>query len=59
MKLKFTGKDGSMGFKNGCIYDVRLYSSRQFIWIQCGSVCCPYESLASLLSNWSELRKGE
>lgn len=56
MKAKFIGEDGSMGLRNGQIYDIRinkiLYRFRRMPCIWIGKNYCPYETEEALYSNW-------
>ena len=57
MKLKFIGKDGSMGLVHGKIYRVSLRTIGDYIiaYISKGlyhEVMCPYESLKAFAANW-------
>ena len=61
MKLKFTGKDGSMGFKRGKTYDCEIGSKLKgrWVWVRTSIdgkiVCCPYSSFKALFENWMEV----
>lgn len=58
MKLKFIGKDGSMGLEHGNTYEVELTSTKLYIvlvWKANHEIFkCPYSSLADLVENWSD-----
>lgn len=54
MKAVFTGKDGSMGFKKGKVYQIKTKVKSGYLWVvdlETGN-SCPYERLESLLDNW-------
>lgn len=58
---KFIGKDGSMGFRNGKVYNIRTWVKRAnvftktaWIWVEetdCGKKC-PYTNVETFLANW-------
>lgn len=52
MFYKFIGKDGSMGLKQGGIYDCRLKYHDGFYWVYWNIGRCPYETMKSLERNW-------
>lgn len=54
MKLKFIGKDGSMGLEHGKVYFVQIYTDRGKIYVAwgTGSCRCPYNSPQALAANW-------
>jgi hypothetical protein len=60
MVAKFIGKDGSMGFKYGRIYNINSYFQTSFgktyIVIKCKSDDtlrpCAYDGVESLAKNW-------
>lgn len=56
MLLKFIGKDGSMGLRQGCTYDCQISTRGNYIYVSwhTGFVTmdCPYESIRSLSENW-------
>lgn len=60
MVAKFIGKDGSMGFKYGKIYNINSYFQTSFgktcIIIKCKiddtTRACGYDSVESLAENW-------
>jgi len=57
VRMKFIGKDGSMGYKTGDVYDVEIKSSGKFIILSSkGYIRCPYSSIKALLQNWEELK---
>ena len=57
MKMKFIGKDGSMGFRYGQVYDVvvSIIDSKN-ISLRCDElkVRCPYSSIHAFLKNWKK-----
>ena len=62
MRLKFIGKDGSMGLKHGNVYPVGVRSAPDDPYIvvawpdESGSTnVCPYSSPAAFAANWSEV----
>jgi hypothetical protein len=58
MKLKFIGKDGSMGFKHGKVYDVRLTSNTIWIWVHTDvGLYCPYSSPQAFADNWASVKE--
>lgn len=48
----FIGQNGSMGFFTGHEYLLNLSIRHGYIWIQCGTVACPYSTMKALLKNW-------
>ncbi|RST96016.1 hypothetical protein CBF37_11265 [Vagococcus vulneris] len=49
----FTGKDGSLGFKNGQKYNFRTEVRDNVIWVICdNNLYCCYRNVESLLTNW-------
>ena len=55
--MKFIGRDGSMGYKTGVVYDVEIKSSGNFIILSSkGYIQCPYSNIKALLQNWEELK---
>ena len=61
MKLIFTGKDGSMSFRRGKIYDCSIHVGllESFIYlsafVDAELVRCPYSSFKALFENWMEV----
>lgn len=58
MRLKFIGKDGSLGLTHGEYYKVSLYTANRMLvaYIHTGflfDTCCPYETLNAFAKNWS------
>lgn len=59
MKLKFIGKDGSMGLLVGKVYEVSIRTEKNMIvalidrggWF--GKFYCPYDSPQAFAKNWS------
>lgn len=54
MKLRFIGKNGSMGLVHGEIYDVKIMSNSIYIlayWSTCPHPC-PYSSPQTFAANW-------
>lgn len=57
MKMKFIGKDGSLGYKFGAIYDIKIETIGDYIYVLSeGHLRCPYSSLEKLLENWQEIK---
>ena len=58
MKLKFIGKDGSMGLMHGAVYECEISTHGSFVYVDWRGDWtkgyCPYSSLAKLLENWEE-----
>lgn len=54
MKLRFIGKDGSMGLRHGAIYSVMVYGSKEFIWVEWNEGACPYSSPKGFAENWED-----
>ena len=57
MYLKFVGEDKSMGLSYGRVYDVRVKSKNNYIWVEIPNVLfgawrCPYSSPQSFAANW-------
>ena len=55
---KFTGKDGSMGFRTGQTYDIKTYMSDNMMWVKALGTHLkhiPYTQLESFLENWEIL----
>ena len=52
IRLRFIGKDNSMGLRKGSIYDVWLSSESNYIWVQWNEGVCPYTSPKSFAMNW-------
>lgn len=58
MLLKFIGKNGSMGLRNGCVYDCYISTRGNHIYVTwntglgCVTMDCPYESISALNENW-------
>lgn len=58
MLLKFIGKDGSMGLRNGCVYNCYISTRGNYIYVTwntgLGGVTmdCPYRSIGTLNENW-------
>ena len=65
MKLRFIGKDGSMGLANGKVYTCDIKSIGDIVYVDWYSTFmdemfldqgfCPYSSLAKALENWEEV----
>ena len=63
MKGRFIGANGSMGFKNGKIYEINTTiqpvrvgrENRQCIVVMDreSAAWCPYESLEAVMKNWT------
>ena len=52
MKLRFIGEDGSMGLRSLMVYDVKISSTRDYIWVEWNGGICPYPSPKSFSNNW-------
>lgn len=62
MRGRFVGTDGSMGFRNGKIYDINTTIqpikvkgvNKQCIVVmdRSSAAWCPYESLEAVMKNW-------
>lgn len=53
MKLKFIGKDGSMGLNHGNVYDITIFTENGHIVVRLGPHrYCPYKSPQALAANW-------
>lgn len=52
---RFIGADGSMGFKNGHIYDLWMMKKPNVIYISrqdMNATAIPYESMKAVRKNW-------
>lgn len=66
MRARFIGRDGSMGFEHGKVYNIetyigsRLFRRGGFLWLRDKSsgLKCPYSNMESLLNNWELLGEG-
>ena len=57
MLAVFTGKDGSMGFGKGHVYNIKTVCKYNLIYLHEKSrMWCPYESLEAILKNWKILK---
>lgn len=55
MKLKFIGKDGSMGLRHGNVYNVTIFTDNGYILVRLGPHrYCPYSSPQALAANWTK-----
>lgn len=55
IRAKFIGKDGSMGFRTGCYYWVRIKEDydKHWLWVrELFGLYCPYTSTKTLEENW-------
>lgn len=57
MKLKFIGEDGSMGLRTGEVYDTRIFTKGECLWVEWKVnlytvKSCPYISTQSFAQNW-------
>lgn len=57
MRMRFIGENGSLGFRNGCVYDVTVSTDAICNLLILGLnrhpfTRCPYESPQSLAKNW-------
>lgn len=64
MKAKFIGKNGSMGFVTGRIYNIKTRCGFVYGKTPCLIVVdvlnknsCPYSSLESMLENWELIKR--
>ena len=60
MKLRFIGRDGSMGLIHGNIYDVHIVSGKKnrLIWASWRfDMACPYSSMAAFMANWEDVKE--
>lgn len=53
-KARFIGEDGSLGYKNGEIYNLQMIG--MIIQRTDGKGTCTYESLSSFLKNWTDIQ---
>ena len=58
MKLRFVGEDGSMGLKNGEVYDTRIFIKGKFLWVEWkvnlfAVKSCPYSSTKAFAYGFS------
>ena len=57
-KARFIGADGSLGFRNGSEYVIKIYFGNK-IYVSCKDhLTCPYDTENALLKNW-EIHTGE
>lgn len=55
MRLKFIGKDGSMGLKHGNVYEISIFTHNGKIIVRLGPHrYCPYSSPQALAANWTK-----
>ena len=57
MYLKFVGEDKSMGLSHGKMYNVRVKTKNNYIWVEISNILfssweCPYSSPQSFAANW-------
>ena len=53
MRLKFIGEDGSMGYRNGKVYNLWFLANSRYIGIRAKNMpVCIYESPQSFAANW-------
>lgn len=57
MKLRFMGEDGSMGLRNGEVYETRIFIKGEFLWVEWkvnlfAVKSCPYSSTKAFAQNW-------
>lgn len=50
----YTGKDGSLGYRTGQAYKLRIYGNSIMREAQEG--WCPYSNLQTFLRNWTNVR---
>lgn len=53
IRLKFIGKDGSMGLDHGRNYLVSVYNKGKYIWVDWFWRACPYSSPQTFAENWT------
>lgn len=56
---EFVGKDGSMGFKNGEVYHIRIshrIGRRISIKRVSDNVVCDYDTMEAVLENWDRIK---
>ena len=51
-KLKFIGRNGSMGLIHGKIYDAKVYAESGLMYVQWRGGRCPYQSIKAFRKNW-------
>lgn len=60
MRLKFIGTDGSMGFRHGREYKVKVWSDYEYIWVTYKEwlfgpkISCPYSGPQRFAENWTK-----
>lgn len=55
MRLRFIGTDGSMNLNHGKVYDVKVTSHKEYIWVKIGLFWqCPYSSPQTFADNWEK-----
>ena len=69
MFLKFIGQDGSMRLKHDKVYNVRIESKNNYIWVVIprfefrhmvfDTWKCPYSSPQSFAANWTTINRKE
>jgi hypothetical protein len=53
----FTGTDGSMGYRKGELYSLKVAGSHGVAVQRLdGTGKCPYQSLSAFLANWSDVK---
>lgn len=57
MKLRFMGEDGSMGLKNGEVYETHIFIKGKFLWVEWkvnlfAVKSCPYSFTKAFAQNW-------
>ena len=55
MKLRFIGRDGSLGLRHRKIYNVNITSDKGFIVVHWNGGLCPYSAPQSFAKNWKEV----
>lgn len=55
-KLRFVGRNESMGLRKGGIYEAFIYSGVRYYWVAWDKTKrCPYDTLDALRENWEDV----